>query len=109
LLTSFFNGTDPNRLCFGYNSTDALNLIIFGLAFYLVFGVLRPLLRVLVTPPEIVPHAGGLGGVGQGEASAAYRGASEETYTDALGKVKEFTKSNPKVTADIVKEWMNKE
>jgi len=31
MLTLFFNGTDPNRLCFGYNSTDALNLIIFGL------------------------------------------------------------------------------
>jgi cysteine desulfurase/selenocysteine lyase len=30
-LTEFFNGTDPNRLCFGYNSTDALNLIIFGM------------------------------------------------------------------------------
>lgn len=31
ILTSFFNGTDSNRLCFSYNSTDALNLIIFGL------------------------------------------------------------------------------
>jgi cysteine desulfurase/selenocysteine lyase len=31
LLTKFFNGTDSNRLCFSYNSTDALNLIIFGL------------------------------------------------------------------------------
>jgi cysteine desulfurase/selenocysteine lyase len=31
LLTRFFNGTDPNRLCFGYNSTDALNLIISGM------------------------------------------------------------------------------
>jgi len=31
MLTEFFNGTDPNRLCFSYNSTDALNLIIFGL------------------------------------------------------------------------------
>lgn len=30
-LTEFFNGTDPNRLCFSYNSTDALNLIIFGM------------------------------------------------------------------------------
>ncbi len=30
-LTAFFNGTDPNRLCFSYNSTDALNLIIFGM------------------------------------------------------------------------------
>ncbi len=31
LLTGLFNGTDPNRLCFGYNSTDALNLVISGL------------------------------------------------------------------------------
>jgi cysteine desulfurase/selenocysteine lyase len=31
MLTKFFNGQDPNRLCFAYNSTDALNLIIFGL------------------------------------------------------------------------------
>ncbi len=31
LLTEFFNGDDPNRLCFGYNSTDALNLIIWGI------------------------------------------------------------------------------
>ena len=31
LLTTFFNGTDPDRLCFSYNSTDALNLIIFGM------------------------------------------------------------------------------
>jgi len=30
-ITKLFNGTDPNRLCFGYNSTDALNLIINGL------------------------------------------------------------------------------
>ncbi len=31
LLTKFFNGTDPSRLVFGYNATDALNLAIFGL------------------------------------------------------------------------------
>jgi cysteine desulfurase family protein len=31
MLTAFFTGTDPNRLCFSYNSTDALNLIIFGM------------------------------------------------------------------------------
>jgi hypothetical protein len=32
-----------------------------------------------------------------------------EDYTSTLTKAKEFTKSNPKVTADIVKEWMAKE
>ncbi len=31
MLTEFLNGTDSNRLCFSYNSTDALNLIIFGM------------------------------------------------------------------------------
>ncbi|MGD8536580.1 MAG: aminotransferase class V-fold PLP-dependent enzyme [Candidatus Aminicenantes bacterium] len=30
-MTEFFNGKDPDRLCFSYNSTDALNLIINGL------------------------------------------------------------------------------
>lgn len=31
LLCGFFGGTDPSRLVFGYNATDALNLAIFGL------------------------------------------------------------------------------
>jgi cysteine desulfurase/selenocysteine lyase len=31
MLTEFFNGTDPDRLCFSHNSTDALNLIISGM------------------------------------------------------------------------------
>lgn len=31
LLTKFFNGTDPNRLIFAANATDALNLAIFGI------------------------------------------------------------------------------
>lgn len=31
LLTGLFNGTDPNRLCFSYNATDALNLVIPGM------------------------------------------------------------------------------
>jgi len=58
LLTRFFNGTNANRLCFTYNSTDALNLIIFGI---LAAGdhaitttlehnsVLRPLYRLSVS------------------------------------------------------------
>ncbi len=31
MLTEFFNGTDPNRLCFTHNATDALNLLLFGM------------------------------------------------------------------------------
>ncbi|MFH2205059.1 MAG: aminotransferase class V-fold PLP-dependent enzyme [Elusimicrobiota bacterium] len=31
LLTKFFNGGNSERLCYSYNSTDALNLVIFGM------------------------------------------------------------------------------
>jgi cysteine desulfurase / selenocysteine lyase len=31
LMADFFNGRDPDRLVFGYNATDSLNLSIFGL------------------------------------------------------------------------------
>lgn len=31
ILADFFNGDDPDRLCFSYNSTDALNLIVSGM------------------------------------------------------------------------------
>jgi len=31
MMAALFNGDDPNRLCFSYNSTDALNLIVFGM------------------------------------------------------------------------------
>ena len=30
-LTDFFGGTDPSRLCFAYNASDALNILIFGM------------------------------------------------------------------------------
>jgi cysteine desulfurase family protein len=30
-MTKFFNGTDPDRLCFAYNASDALNILILGL------------------------------------------------------------------------------
>jgi len=30
-MTDFFGGTDPNRLCFAYNASDALNILIFGM------------------------------------------------------------------------------
>ncbi len=31
-LTRFFGGTDPSRLCFAYNASDALNILIQGMA-----------------------------------------------------------------------------
>jgi flagellar M-ring protein FliF len=89
------------------------NLIVFGLAFYLVFGVLRPLLRDLVKPPEAVTPEGMEMGVGGERGMAGTVGrvghAREDTYSANLARVKEFAKTNPQITADIIKEWMTKE
>lgn len=94
------------------------NLLIFGLAFYLVFGVLRPILRDMSKPgdPARLPD-GSKGGAGRykeggqsGDDDTNANGRSpSENYADILTKVRDFAKSEPKVTADIVKEWMTKE
>ena len=90
------------------------NLIILGLAFYLVFGVLRPMLRDLMKPPG--PGEDGVGvekGV-HGETGMIYGVDGKpievvtDTYAEILGKVREFAKNDPKITAEIIKEWMAK-
>lgn len=89
------------------------NLLVFGLAFYLVFGVLRPLLRDLMRPAEAVTPEGGrleLGaeaGVGAGPETVEER--SRMALDDRLKEAKEFAKQNPKLTADIIKQWMAQE
>ena len=85
------------------------NLLVFGLAFYLVFGVLKPLLRDLMKPVERPPGEGGglgaeFGGMPVGEAQP-----QTVSYQHHLQNVRDFAKQNPKVVADIVKEWMAKE
>ncbi|MDD5390718.1 MAG: flagellar basal-body MS-ring/collar protein FliF [Gallionellaceae bacterium] len=96
------------------------NLIIFGLAFYLVFGVLRPMLRELVKPPEPAAEGGAAEGEGAAEGVLGEDGvlygpdgkavvAPVDTYAEILAKVREFAKTNPKLTAEIVREWMAKE
>jgi len=88
------------------------NLIIFGLAFYLVFGVLRPLLRDLMKPAEPLPTVSE-GEQGEGGASYGPDGkpmpAALDNYAEILAKVREFAKASPKITAEIAKEWMVKE
>lgn len=81
------------------------NLLIFGLAFYLVFGVLRPLLRDLMRPPETVP-AGPPVAASEAAEAEAYPPAPTQPLEERLRQAKEFAKQNPKLTADIIKQWM---
>lgn len=89
------------------------NLLVFGLAFYLVFGVLRPLLRDLLRPVEAVTPEGGQ--LDLGEAAGLTPGGAPEmdksrtAFEDTLKEAKEFAKQNPKLTADIIKQWMAQE
>lgn len=92
------------------------NLLIFGLAFYLVFGVLRPILRDMTKPPESEKAEDGAEGAAGGHGEGGHDGVAgtdghtpADTYAEILAKVREFAKADPKVTADIVKEWMAKE
>lgn len=88
------------------------NLVVFGLAFYLVFGVLRPLLRDLLKSSEaMTPEGVGVGVEGgEGERGAGMPGQKrEDTYAANLAKAQEFAKANPQLTAEIIKQWMAKE
>ncbi|TCJ16285.1 flagellar basal body M-ring protein FliF [Parasulfuritortus cantonensis] len=90
------------------------NLLIFGLAFYLVFGVLRPLLRDLVRVPETLPgegHGGAGAGLDEdyGDTMAPEVRSQVDAYQHNLNSVRDFSKQNPKIVAEVVKEWMAKE
>lgn len=89
------------------------NLLIFGLAFYLVFGVLRPMLRDLVRPPEAVTPEGHAMETelesGFGEEASPEARMHADSYQHNLNSVRDFSKQNPKIVAEVVKEWMAKE
>jgi flagellar M-ring protein FliF len=101
------------------------NVLVFGLAFYLVFGVLRPMLRDLLKPVQSDSHVGGTHGAGahglgtggeeadhEGFARAAAEEAKikqQQQYDETLKEVKEFTKQNPLIVAQVMRKWMSQE
>lgn len=90
------------------------NLLIAALLFYLVFGVIRPILRDLAQPVHAGPHhAGEVGEEGEeGEETAeispqaAARAAQAAGYEENLRAAKELAKQDPRVVASVVKDWV---
>jgi flagellar M-ring protein FliF len=76
------------------------NLLIAGIVFFIVFKVLRPLLRELSTPPPPPPPMA-RNAEGEGFAIAPTLG-----YEERLRSVKELAKQEPKVVATVVKDWI---
>jgi flagellar M-ring protein FliF len=75
------------------------NLLIAALVLFLVLGVLRPLLTKLseVRLPAPAPA--------DGQASAALPGMA--TYDQNLDTAKQLARSEPKLVANVVKEWVS--
>lgn len=72
------------------------NLLIAGVVFFLVFGVLRPLLKDLSTPPELPEAPAEEGG------AKVVLGSHEER----LEAAKELARKEPKIVAGVVKDWI---
>lgn len=86
------------------------NLLIAALLFYLVFGVIRPILRDLARPHA---HAGEEGKEGEEIAEispeAVAKAAQAAGYEENLKAAKELAKQDPRVVASVVKDWVGAE
>ena len=95
-------------------------LLIAGLLMYLVLGVLKPMMSELVAigarpaHPERAAGAGGDefdGGMSaSGAGDVVQLGAKKpHSYEEDLQLVKGMAKNDPKIVANVVKDWVNKE
>jgi len=87
------------------------NLLIAALLFYLVFGVIRPILRDLAQAAPVRPHHVGAasdeaGGAGEISPQAAARAAQSAGYEENLRAAKELAKQDPRIVASVVKDWV---
>lgn len=95
-------------------------LVIIGLLLYLVLGVLKPMLRELVAIGSsgaarrglvgegAMAGEGGLGAAGE-VGDVVTLGRKTHSYEEDLKLVKDMAKQDPKIVANVVKDWVNKE
>jgi flagellar M-ring protein FliF len=75
-------------------------LLIGALFLYILFGVIRPLVRTLATAPRLAPAS-----------TASLASPAEEEHpalmqADRLTAAKQLAKSDPKMVANVVKSWV---
>ncbi len=77
-------------------------LVIAGLIWYLVFKILMPILRQLATPPPPPPmQEMPVGGMAPTRATMEYK--------DNLQAARQIAQQDPKIVANVVKEWVGGE
>lgn len=91
-------------------------LLIAGLLMYLVLGVLKPMMGELISFGRTEARASaeaageGLEGAAGGVGDVVHLGGKKlHSYEDDLKLVKGMAKTDPKIVANVVKDWVNKE
>jgi flagellar M-ring protein FliF len=90
-------------------------LVIAGLLMYLVLGVLKPMLTELSAMGDAkMARAEGPAmdepfTVAEGEGAVVTIGRKTHSYEEDLQLVKDMAKQEPKIVANVVKDWVNKE
>jgi flagellar M-ring protein FliF len=93
------------------------NLIIAALLFYLVFGIIRPILKDAAQTIHVAHDAAEQGEAGSDEdgvvhkisPEAAHRASQAANYEENLKAAKELAKQDPRVVASVVKDWVDGE
>ena len=77
-------------------------LVIGIVALYLLFGVIRPLVRTLATPVQMAPAYAPALSDGTVEESAPVLG-----QTERLSSARQLAKNDPRMVANVVKSWVS--
>ncbi|MBT0963341.1 flagellar basal-body MS-ring/collar protein FliF [Denitromonas iodatirespirans] len=103
---------DPEMIDLGKQALRYL-LVIAVLA-YVAFGVIKPLMKTLAPKPA-GEEAGGAAAAGEGETGYDEEGAEvslssgarqASSYEAKLARARETAKDNPKLVANLIKEWL---
>ncbi|MCB1955046.1 MAG: flagellar M-ring protein FliF, partial [Rhodocyclaceae bacterium] len=90
-------------------------LILLGVLAFVAFGVIRPLMRQIMPPPaaeeeeEAAADEGEEGeeeGEEGAEVSLSPEAAAAQSYEEKLARARQLAKDNPKMVANLVKEWL---
>ncbi len=91
-------------------------LLIAGVMMYLVLGLLKPMLRELVPVVPAESEADGEGGLDGLDGAAdgtgdvvQLGGNKSHSYAEDLEMVKTMARTDPKIVANVVKDWVTKE
>lgn len=88
-------------------------LVILGILAFIALGIVRPLLKTVMPPPAEKEGAEEPGLAGEGkegeegaEVSLSAEGAAANTYEAKLARARELARSDPRMMAGLIKEWM---